>query len=89
MGCYVNPCAQSKTEFLVKEGVQVRSENAQITETHLPVCLVDNGAFMAAGVAFNERELKEFQRPDGRNKVWFQVPREKLRTVSDLASYER
>lgn len=35
------------------------------------VCVVDNGMFEAAGVAYSDRELQAFNRPDDRRpKVW-------------------
>lgn len=87
MGCYVNPPNESKEAFLQREGTRVSVSAAAITEASLPVCLVDNGMFKAAGVAYSEGELQAFADPDGRPKQWFQVPREKLLEVSDLADY--
>lgn len=46
--------------------------------THV-VCLVDNGGFSAAGIAFDQGELAAFNEPrDGRSKRWFYVPDAKL-----------
>lgn len=59
-----------------------------ITEDALPVCLVYNGTFFAVAVAFDEAEFSAFARDDGRSKLWFMVPRIKLREVSNLADYE-
>jgi len=36
------------------------------------VCVIDNGAFEAAGYAFDEREMKIFLSPDSRKKVWLE-----------------
>lgn len=48
--------------------------------THLFVCLVDNGAFRAAGIAVDQRELEAFLQPhDQRPKQWFVVPKEDLK----------
>lgn len=90
MGAYINPVNQSKEDWL--------RENATLTDTpesfdskpgYLPVCLVDNRMFTAAGIAFNERELEAFTYPDGRRKAWFWVEKEKLMDpdVSDLHHY--
>ena len=88
MGCYVNPRDQSKEHWLHSNGT-VTTGPCEITETHLPVVLVDNGLFTAAGVAFNEQERSVFNNPaDARLKSWYKVERTKLREVSDLTSYE-
>lgn len=74
--------------WLMENGENTLSPCA-ITETHVPVCLVDNGPFTAAGVAYDARELNAFDQPnDFRPKFWFKVPREKLYDVSDLKSFE-
>lgn len=90
MGCYVNPPVTSKEVWLLENGRRVLASECKITETEVPVCLMNNGAFTAAGVAFNRNELNAFNRPeDPRPKVWFMVSREAARAVSDLAIYER
>ena len=89
MGCYINPKLSTKEEWLKDHAVsESLSFPAIIPDDCLPVCLVDNGPFKAAGVAFNEREVNEFNNPnDGRFKVWYIVSKEKLLTVSNLADY--
>jgi hypothetical protein len=88
MGCYVNPSNQSKEQWLHFNGT-LTSGPCEITETHLPVVLVDNGLFTAAGVGFNARECAVFNNPDdARLKRWYKVERTKLREVSDLTLYE-
>jgi hypothetical protein len=89
MGCYINPRTTSKEAWLAENGTPTNGPG-QITETHVPVVLVNNGPFNAAGVAFSQRELEAFTQPgDFRPKQWFLVSREAARTVSDLASWER
>lgn len=91
MGAYVNPpraIAPTKEAWLNEHGLV--TNDPKITETELPVCLVDNGAFTAAGIAYSESELRAFQLPQHtRRKVWYQVKRELLYAVSDLADYEK
>jgi len=65
MGYYVNPQNMSKESFLKKEGVAVPN-NPRITwesvpKGYLPVVLVNNGPFTAAGIAYCESELKSSQ----------------------------
>lgn len=89
MGCYVNPPDESKEEFLQREGRGIRVDEAEITADEVPVCLVDNGMFRAAAVAYSHGELRAFgDVTDMRPKAWFMVSREKLRDVSDLSEYE-
>lgn len=87
MGCYINPVDQSKEDWLKDNGVSIPGP-VPITKTHLPVCLVDNVLFTAAGIGYCNAETDYFAKPDGRAKKWFQVPRVKLRLVSDLSKYE-
>lgn len=90
MGCYINPPTGTKEDWLAEHGHQVWLTECQITTTEVPVCLVDNGGFTAAAVAFDKHELKAFSDPaDPRYKVWYMVPREEARKVSDLANWER
>ena len=45
----------------------------------LPVCLVDNGAFTAAAIAYSERELEYFTNdPGGRPQRWYLASTENL-----------
>lgn len=89
MGCYVNPPNQTKEQFLREKGERTAGPKP-VTETHLPVCLVDNGMFTAAAVGFCEEEVTDFQNPrDTRPKQWYYVSREDLREVSDLVHFER
>ena len=39
------------------------------------VCVVDNGAFAAAGYAYDYAEYEYMKREDGRTKKWFILPR--------------
>jgi hypothetical protein len=55
---------------------------------NLPVVLVDNRAFTAAGVAYCKDEYEEFIRErDSRPRLIFSVPVDLLFDVSDLKDY--
>jgi len=86
MGIYINPKDKSKEEWLhnnaVKEHSFLTSSSIkweEIPENCLPVCLVDNGLFTAAGVAYSENEFDMFNDPsDRRFKLWYIVKIENL-----------
>jgi len=82
MGMYINPENGTKEEWLAKNAA-VAGPSAPIWEElpdgHLPVCLVDNGPFRAAEIAYSKEELMAFNLSDDhRPKVWFIVKKEKL-----------
>ena len=77
MGWYINPPAQTKESWLLQHGEQTVGP-CEITKTHLPVCLVDNGPFTAAAVCPHTREIEDFTYECGRRKQWFRVPRQAL-----------
>lgn len=55
------------------------ARNFEFGGKELPVCLVDNGLFTAAAVAFDPVERDIFLREDGRPKQWFTCQREDLK----------
>lgn len=90
MGCYINPVKMHKEDWLLVHATQLTAAPAwhEVPSGQLPVCLVFNPGFTAAGVAFNEQELIEFSDPgDPRPMIWYTAAIEKLRTVSDLDKY--
>lgn len=94
MGCYVNPKGVSKEEWLQKNATVVYapgklpSWETIFSSKELPVVWMDNGPFTAAGIAYNEREYKEFTDPtDPRPKQVFKVEIAKLEEVSPLKDY--
>ena len=97
MGCYISLPTSGATrgraqrEWLQRHGTELPGPPAWATlpPDCLPVCLVDNITFMAAGVAFDELELQRFvYGRSGRAWTWFLVPRKKLYAVSPLDRYE-
>lgn len=91
MGLYINPPTQSKEDWLAQNGSIVGEAPPTLIKsfdhvrTLLPVCLVDNGAFTAAAIAYDQREFDDFRRPDDhRRKLWFLVPVTKLCEVMGM-----
>ena len=82
MGYYINPKTGTKEQWLAENAKPIshsEAKNFDFTKGHLPVVLVDNGAFTAAGIAYDHAERDEFMRPDGRPTKWFTVERNKLK----------
>lgn len=87
MGYYIDPANGTKEDFLRQEAeilVMMPPSVIAIPETKAIVCLVDNGDFKAAAIAYSDEELERFQRPDGRPKTWYLIDRKKLWAVSDI-----
>lgn len=84
MGYYINPRDTSKEEWLREHG-ELTAGPCEITETHLPVVLVNNGPFNAAGVGVNAGEVEAFTQPtDFRPKKWYRVSRADLQAVGAI-----
>lgn len=86
MGYYINPPSETKEEFLEREGVEIDLIDVAITLDAVPVCLVDNGWFTAAGIAHDDRTLTEFTAnpEDHRPRRYFAVPRNVLKPYCPL-----
>lgn len=80
MGYYINPTNMRKEQWLVENNGCIYASPPPVFRDGelLAVCLVNNGAFNAAGVAYNQREFDTFAAEDGREKVWFMVNIDKL-----------
>ena len=82
MGYYINPSDKSKEDFLKEKGTPVPAQQIRefaFTDDRLPVCLVNNGGFTAAGIAYDPGERDVFMYPDGRPKRWFLVSKADLK----------
>ena len=77
MGYYINPTDMTKEEWIAKHGTLITTF-FEWTHDTMPVCLVDNGPFKVLAIAYSPAELKEFLRPDSREKIWYLVPLEHL-----------
>lgn len=66
-----------KVQWLIDNTKAVRTaEPVAGTAEMIPVCVIDNGAFEAAGIAFDARELAVFaDLNDERERKWLSVPR--------------
>lgn len=87
MGIYVNPKDGTKEQWLQQNGKPVprNLEYTEYAEGCLPVCLVDNGLFTAAGVCFSAGEFEAFRLPDDyRDKSWYSVPIDKLEQITGV-----
>jgi len=87
MGYYINPPDRTKEEWLEEFGEEAITPTWPATEGMVPICLIDNGAFTAAGIAYNEAEFNAFMAPDSgmqRPRTWYYVPREKVLEVQPL-----
>ena len=82
MGYYMEVGAHKrKAEHLVTEfGARVLTSPVpnfdKVPEGWVLVCIVDNGLFEAAAICYNQEEIAEFRRSDGRPRTWVLVPRE-------------
>lgn len=85
MGYYINPQDMDKPEWLQLHGTRLpAAPTSFMTEHGVAVCLIDNGGFFAAGIAYDQRELEAFARPDSRDqrdKRWYAVSRKDLEEV--------
>ncbi len=82
MGLYIE--VENKLLWCINNGIflhqGIDEPKIEYDETDsFVVCLVDNGAFYAVGVAYDKRELAVFKKPDGREKHWFLVDKELIK----------
>lgn len=89
MGLYINPPDMTKEEWLAKYAEEATPTDLALTTYPLgdkvPVVLVDNGWFTAAGVMYSVRELQEFLDPfDSRPKKCFLASKEELLKLPDF-----
>ena len=85
MGMYLNPVNVCKETWLRENATEV-SKNAILLDYNnlmqnkeIPIILMNNGYFTAAGICYKESEATEFTREDGRPKKFYVVPVAKLK----------
>lgn len=88
MGIYIDPKTCSKETWLQKNAEPIRPGigNYKYEECPvdcLPVVLMFNNYFNAAGIAYNRSEFDAMARNDGRVKMLYIVKREKLNKVTE------
>ena len=84
MGYYIQAVSPlGKAKYLVEhEGAELvlSPESFNFDGSHALICVVENGLFDAAGIAYNARERDAFNAPsDKRAKTWLKLP--KLRVI--------
>ena len=84
MGYYINPPDQEKEDFLANYKSLESITWEEVPNNCVPVVLVDNYIFTAAGVAYSKRELEVLTQPDDtRPKIFYIVPIVDLCNVVD------
>lgn len=83
MGMYINPPDMRKEEWLMKNARLLSGPYEAVAEDELPVVLVNNGPFTAAGIAYDAEELDSLAHPDPRPKTWWAAKK------TDLAPFMR
>jgi hypothetical protein len=76
MGVYINPQGTSKEAWLLDHATDHSFYPVwdAVPEGYLPVCLVLNPGFTAAGVAYDKAEMEAFADPsDQRIRRWYMV----------------
>lgn len=68
MGYYINPVGMTKEQFLLSHGQRVSKAEAKAAFSEdadsLPVVLINNGAFTAAGIAYDLDKFNALTRGD-------------------------
>lgn len=87
MGYYINAIngvaapSKDKARFILTRSIGAEPIEPPTKWQEGLVCVVDNGAFEAAGYAFDEDEMNVFLRPDSggrqRHRQWLLVPEAK------------
>lgn len=83
MGYYINPKQGTKEEWLAANATPITREEAaafDFTSDLLPICLVDNYIFTAAGIAYDPQERNRFLHDlSARPRRWFSASKALLK----------
>jgi len=90
MGLYINPTEVTKEQWLQQYhcGAQrTPPEWNEIPKDQIVICLINNGAFTAAAICYNERELNDFaDENDTREKLWVFVKEDYVHLIQPRLS---
>lgn len=81
MGFYINPMWERKKDWLKREAFPIPrvQQYSEVPDDKVAICLVHNGAFTAALVCVDQREIDAaFDPMDTRPKQWYLADREKV-----------
>lgn len=86
MGTYIDPPDCTKEVWLSQNAIEIFTAPVKMSDVpkdHIPICLVDSGAFTAALVVTNPDELKRARMSpsDTRPRYWFAASLEKLKLI--------
>ena len=90
MGLYIESTEEkTNVQWLIDNGTQIQFNAFNYDDVQnndgVPVCVIDNGHFLAAAICFSEGEMNRFADPlDSRTKFWFIVQKEKLFTIPGM-----
>ena len=94
MGDYINPKVGTKEEYLTENAESITFETFKsfndFEEDTVPVVLVNNGLFTAAGIMFNQNELNEWVellKDDYRPRSYFLISKEAALIASPSYGY--
>lgn len=83
MGFYLQPpTLHRKADYLIAHhGAQLIFDPVFHAGEFTTVCVVDNGPFEAAGIAYSEEELAAFATPTIRPRIWLKVPTAEIKIM--------
>ncbi len=85
MGYYINPEEGTKERWLERWAIPLQEPRfLDPSEGSVAVCLINNGLFTAAGIAYSQREFEAFAEEDGRPKSWFEVAKSDLVAIGAI-----
>ena len=83
MGFYINPSNMTKPQWLDINAVCIHADEppVKIHKDEIKLCLIDNGMFLALGIAYSKMEYEVFKSNDHRRKLWYRATTEDVEKV--------